>query len=951
MRESSYMTKRNSHTPNDIRGGEKKVMKKGLSLLLAASMAFSAFSSAAMAAELTAQEKFDALVEAGIFTGYPDGSAGLDRDMTRAEVATVVFRLLDLQQDAAGAAAYTDLVGAEWAAGYIGAITPEYMEGYGNGKFGPSDKFTYEQLATVLVRVLDLDVEAGATVEGEVSEWAAANVAAAVKAGVLVAQSDYTKPAVREALVGSAYVANEQLNPVKEVVTLAASQAGAKKIALSFGAAVDTAKAVISVKNGNNTVNVQKKTWAEDNKSVTLEFAHNLTAADYAISVSGISEAALSATVKVEASKVSGIEFASDKLVVNRANPDQATISYKIVNQFGEDVTTGNTIKVTQSYGGAAVSGGENVTGGKITIDNTGTTALTLDSKVILTALHVDTSTFVSTTATVVAPSKIASIDLVKLAHADGKVLQQGATAGDFSIELDLKDQYGNALTDAAFLDAYWTQDIVVSVAGNSATFAAKPTVTNGKAELKLATIGTGVNYGKTILTAVSLATGSRDSIELDVKQAATVDTLTLTAPAIAAKGDTVEIAFTAVDQFGAEVKHLTNDDITLNVSGNDDGAATATWTRDYVKDTTKLSLVIDEGAANTIVITGVTKTGKFVQLQFNTVAKRVPTAIAGVKGITSLLADASKNLTVGDNVIVNDQYGSEIKSLAGGYKVKLEENSDVIYLNGVEATKDVTLADRTTAVTVNAKKKGTASVTLSLIDAENKVVANSSYSFDINVVEKKDITTYEATVTGVVYDDGVRATYGKDLKVEGVLADGSKVTVPFSAANYKIDVTGGVNLNVADGKISSNGIIADNASAQEKDVTLVVTVFGASNPQIIPVTVKVSNHKPEVTTLSVVNNGIAELISENYVAVARNTINAAGGIEALVDAAVKAVDQYGQELKDGNEPNYTIYVSNATGGRAPGDDAAGNLNVQDVFNVTAITSNGKAIAFKVFVK
>src|SRR5690606_6293086 len=104
MRESSYTIKRNSHTPNDIRGGEKKVMKKGLSLLLAASVAFSAFSATAFAAApQTAREKYEALVEAGIFEGFPDGQAHLDQNMTRAQAAKIVAMVLGLDQNAGAA--------------------------------------------------------------------------------------------------------------------------------------------------------------------------------------------------------------------------------------------------------------------------------------------------------------------------------------------------------------------------------------------------------------------------------------------------------------------------------------------------------------------------------------------------------------------------------------------------------------------------------------------------------------------------------------------------------------------------------------------------------------------------------------------------------------------------------------------------------------------------------
>src|SRR5690606_33699952 len=98
MRETSlYFSKQNSQQPK-FQGGEKKVMKKSLSLLLAVALVFSMFGPMAFAAELTAQEKFEALKAEGIFTGVNDkGDAGLDQKMNRAQFARVAALILGLE--------------------------------------------------------------------------------------------------------------------------------------------------------------------------------------------------------------------------------------------------------------------------------------------------------------------------------------------------------------------------------------------------------------------------------------------------------------------------------------------------------------------------------------------------------------------------------------------------------------------------------------------------------------------------------------------------------------------------------------------------------------------------------------------------------------------------------------------------------------------------------------
>ena len=75
---STHSSTQHSHLFKQIRGGEKKVMKKSLSLVVTGALVTSVFASSAFAADLSSQEKFDALKAAGIVSGYPDGTAGPD---------------------------------------------------------------------------------------------------------------------------------------------------------------------------------------------------------------------------------------------------------------------------------------------------------------------------------------------------------------------------------------------------------------------------------------------------------------------------------------------------------------------------------------------------------------------------------------------------------------------------------------------------------------------------------------------------------------------------------------------------------------------------------------------------------------------------------------------------------------------------------------------------------
>ena len=95
----------------------------------------------------------------GVFKGYEDGSFQPKGDITRAEVATILYRIYTgdvAKSDKSGLYStynkFSDMTGAGWAAGYIGyCANAELVKGYPDGTFKPSGKITgYEVLAMIL---------------------------------------------------------------------------------------------------------------------------------------------------------------------------------------------------------------------------------------------------------------------------------------------------------------------------------------------------------------------------------------------------------------------------------------------------------------------------------------------------------------------------------------------------------------------------------------------------------------------------------------------------------------------------------------------------------------------------------------------------------------------------------------------------------------------------------
>ncbi|RJX39930.1 hypothetical protein D3P09_11105 [Paenibacillus pinisoli] len=99
-----------------------------------------------------------ALVEAGIMTGYGDGSFKPASSITRAEFSAVIAKLLGLQEMPDKAAVFTDVDTSAWYIGYVGALSNAgIINGTAPGIFDPQASITREELAALFVRALGLE--------------------------------------------------------------------------------------------------------------------------------------------------------------------------------------------------------------------------------------------------------------------------------------------------------------------------------------------------------------------------------------------------------------------------------------------------------------------------------------------------------------------------------------------------------------------------------------------------------------------------------------------------------------------------------------------------------------------------------------------------------------------------------------------------------------------------
>ncbi|NLV17789.1 MAG: hypothetical protein GXY50_11390 [Syntrophomonadaceae bacterium] len=129
-----------------------------------------------------AGESIARLIEAGIVSGYPDGSFQPDKTVTRAEFTVMLAKALKLEQK--DGPIFKDTA-AHWAKDTIAsAAAYGLVKGYDQNSFGPNDMITREQAAVMIAGAAKLEATQEALKfndAGQISAWAVSGVAAAVK--------------------------------------------------------------------------------------------------------------------------------------------------------------------------------------------------------------------------------------------------------------------------------------------------------------------------------------------------------------------------------------------------------------------------------------------------------------------------------------------------------------------------------------------------------------------------------------------------------------------------------------------------------------------------------------------------------------------------------------------------------------------------------------------------
>lgn len=138
----------------------------------------------------------DSIIKAsvmGFVNGYIDGTFKPNRTVTRAEFITMIVKVLKL--DGASDKTWED-ISNHWAKNSIQiAAYHGIVDGFNDAQFMPDEIITREQLASILVRSLKMEIIQGKTEfkdKEKISGWAVANVHTAVEGGLLKGYPDNT---------------------------------------------------------------------------------------------------------------------------------------------------------------------------------------------------------------------------------------------------------------------------------------------------------------------------------------------------------------------------------------------------------------------------------------------------------------------------------------------------------------------------------------------------------------------------------------------------------------------------------------------------------------------------------------------------------------------------------------------------------------------------------------
>ncbi|WP_053484394.1 S-layer homology domain-containing protein [Lysinibacillus sp. FJAT-14745] len=850
--------------------------------------------------------QYAALVkDAGVFKGS-NNQLMQANNMSREQMAVVLVRAIKTVYNVDLVADYkesdfkttiTDLDKATATENREAIIALEYAGLTNVKQFNPKNTLTRGQFASFLNRsITNIDKVAPLTVK-EVKVVDATTLDVTLSDGkkhtvtlpTPLPENKVTK--VEFVIDGKTYSA--EVTYVTAVKVKSVDAVNAKTLAVTFNKPVETEKAKFELKKDGFKSNFSSITWNADKTVATIELTSKITKGEFTVNVTGLSNEALTGSVKTEDEKVSTIEILGE--VAPLTTGDTATIGYQIKNQYGEDITKLNASSLTISAAGAKADPNAD---GSITISKAG---LKEGDKVVLTVIHGATATTATQTVTVSAKTVASDVTIGALYNKDGKSLtEDSALAKDkFYLPVTVKDQYGKEVTDVKRLK---DEVLVTNTNQAVATFGAFEKQTIEGKDVIVLPVEKIVATGNTNVIVIAKATGKNGQATVKVAEGVRTDSVTLGAPTkVVTAGADILFPLSVLDKQGNAIKDTTvlkgskGISITGGTLVEKDGELYAKVAGADVKENTPVTVVVTSSTGKVATQTAIPKSTTEPKV-ITGLNSKVSTAIREIAG--------EKVEITAKDIVVEDQFGQVIstdellaKLATTGYTIKAFTDNDAPFEVTGEI-KDATNNKITVAYKAGVTKT-TANVTFKLVKvADNTANEASSYSKQFSVVKDSSFTSYKVEDIKPIYVAGqvIPEKYGKDIVVKAVTANGGEVTLK-SGSDYTVKSS--VLTNVADGNITTGDAANVVFDKDAKTATAKVTITINATGEEIVKEVTFSNVAPKVEKVAVVENDkAAQYIAGeavNFVTTSSYNVAADFNLDAFFKLAdVVVTDQYG---------------------------------------------------------
>lgn len=721
-----------------------------------------------------------------------------------------------------------------------------------------------------------------------------------------------------------------ELQKIVQPIEMTVSVLNSTTFEVRFNRAVDGSVAQFEVtKKGDAAITKPTVTFNANKTVAKVEMPSKLNIGlvniEYTLGVTGLDSGILATKVSVKPETVASIEIPGN--YANRTTLKEATIDYKVKNQYGEDITGTTTIqpvaKASMTALDATVDKVDVTSNGKVTI--TTTDAQEGDS-VTLTLAHGEIS--VTKIVKITAQASVEGIKILGVYNAKDEKLKETTNLDindpkeKFYLLIEAKDQYDKLVTDLSILNTPnvlrldHTNPTIVKFAAITGIVEVKDK--NGAPKgIGLPLTGT-PKLGESVVTLTAIASGKKASHKVTVAESTRTDGINLIVPTRIPEGEDILITIEAKDK--AEIPNLITDpDIIKSAVSGIKFIVTPTipYTIETNDPTSPISPTNPTGIWMKFDKSNVKKGSFTIKAESST--KKVDTKTITVEGkAVPWTWDWNKNLTAPIQTEIEvkkpaDHLSQEISKFVqvfdqyGKLVVKPFEVENSSYSLVVTDENPAGGAVEVKAGVVTTRAIGTEKVTIAILK-DGKPVANSLKPVTFKVTNGSGFVSYKVEDIGTVYDEfatgkegiGSDGAYSKKVKVMGITENGS--IRPFTGYTVEFDVTGAYTAN---NDLNITEDVSKQLHYQSNTTKIRMTVMINSTKETYIQDVIVSKEPPKVESLQLWEKGKKlPLQSLSYDPVSGSGKEAFNFTKLREEADIVAIDQYGVKVvldKDGN--------------------------------------------------